>query len=440
MSGKFRKILCTSTIIAGFVLTASAVSAAPKTPSISVPNISPSRPDINLRAPNILRGQNADDDRSSQTKTRKSLKHRKNTHKTTAKKKNVNEKNVGSTGGNSTKVKIPPTKIIPPAVRLNEPGPDIGDRVGKAERARRDAGAAGNLQGNSGAEATMHPAAPTADPLTGGTGIQTLDTMAELCKGENFRRRVQGLGLCAGFQDGSEPVVDPKTGEVHYNTESPVRPGGKYHGPTGFDAARAGDRVPSRGGEASEDTTVTEETGHTREHYTTKTRNADGTYTFATHDVYRDENGAISLEGVSEWTGTDRNNGTLTDTTIMDGHAYVSVELSCTNGVCIHPIHINDQPGDERGQPGGNFRSSFFCLQNPGNPNCQPLKAGFEIDPANPDGEGTPGTRPQTETPRLGRGAVVNPGPTDSEIRGVSGGGVSMPLDMKDPVRPTPPN
>jgi hypothetical protein len=114
MAGKFRKILCTSTIIAGFVLTASAVSAGPKTPSVSVPNISPSRPDVNLRAPNILREQDADDDRSSQTKTRKSLKHRKNTHKTTAKKKNVNEKNVGSTGGNSNNVIITPAKIIPP--------------------------------------------------------------------------------------------------------------------------------------------------------------------------------------------------------------------------------------------------------------------------------------------------------------------------------------
>ena len=438
MSGKFRKILCTSTIIAGLVLTASAVSAGPKAPSISVPNISPPRPDIHLRAPNILREQDADDDRSSQTKTRKSLKHRKNTHKTTAKKKNVNEKNIGSTGGNSTGVKTPPAmqaktpgpdiappNVVPPAVRVHKPGPNIGDRVGEAERARRDAGAAGTLQGNSGAEAKMHPAAP-ANPLTGGTGIQTLDRMAELCKLQSAR----ALGLCAGFPDGSKPMIDPQTGEIHYNTGSSVGPSGKYHGPTGFGAARAG---PNRDGRASGDGKPVR-----------VATNPDG----STEDftIYKSEDGDMWVE---ELTVRDANKRPTTrvyvdhtprgvTTTIIDIRPTGETEtLVCTNGECIHPIHIDDQPG-ETAQATGNFRSSFFCQQNPGNPNCQPLKAGFEIDPANPDGEGTPGTRPQTETPRLGRAAVVNPGPTDSEIRGVHGGG-SLPMDMKDPVRPNPP-
>ena len=377
MSGKFRKILCASTIIAGFVLTASAVSAGPKTPSISVPNISPSRPDINLRAPNILREQNADDDRSSQTKTRKSLTHRENTHKTTAKKKNVNEKNVGSTGGNSTKVIIPPAKIIPPAVRLNEPGPDIGDRVGKAERARRDAGAAGNLQGNSGAEATMRPAA-TVDPLTGDTGIHTVGWMEELCK----HRSLRALGLCAGFQDGSRPVVDPKTGEVHYNTESPVRPGGRYHGPTGFDAARAGDRVPSHDGPASDDEgkpvqTVRHADGSTTELYQTRRDNADGTHTWTDHVVDHDANKNLGDQLWIVFTGPDHNNGEFYVASLTAGEIvrHIDPVLHVHDGRTVIPIHIDDQPG-RKGSTGRQLSLLVLLPSKSGKPELPAAEGG----------------------------------------------------------------
>jgi hypothetical protein len=143
------------------------------------------------------------------------------------------------------------------------------------------------------------------------------------------------------------------------------------------------------------------------------------------------------------FTGPDHDNGVLLATDHIHRNGEVTVQPYPTrykvHGIWVDLIHIDDQPGDERGQASGNFRSSFYCLQSPGSPNCQLLKAGFEIDPVNPDGEGRPGTRPQTETPRLGRQAVINPGPADSEIRGGSGGG-SLPMDMKDPVGPHRPN
>jgi hypothetical protein len=160
------------------------------------------------------------------------------------------------------KVKLPTAKIIikqsnaspnaiPHRLRVKTLGPDIGNRLRKVQEAAHHAGVAGTLEGNSGADATIHPAA-AADPLMGDAGIQTGDRMDELCKGAGFRRLVAGLGLCAGSADGSQPLVDPKTGEIHYSTESPVHAGGKFHGPSGFDGLAAGDRVPRRDGPASD--------------------------------------------------------------------------------------------------------------------------------------------------------------------------------------------
>jgi hypothetical protein len=354
----------------------------------------------------------------------------------------------------SAKEKIDPKPIsIPheklPAAPVEKPGPDIGGHVREAAEARRDAGAAGNLNGKSGAEATMHPPA-AADPLLEGRGIQTVNWMDELCKKANFRRLVGGLGLCAGYHDGSEPPIDPKTGEIHYNTESPVRPGGKYHGPTGFGGPTAGDRVPGRNGPASDgetrpDITYKDFNGYTFEIYQTRSeRHADGSYTWTIRIVERDPNKRYVGENISDTVGPDYLNGSRTITDVeADGTVVLHPTQSCTNGTCVTPIHVEQsprgsQPG-ERGQAGGNFRSSFYCLQDPKNPNCEPPTAGSKIDPANPDGAGTATARPRTEVPRLGKGAVSDPGPADSEIRGVSGGG-SKPLDMKDPVRPTPPN
>ena len=54
-------LLCAITMLAGLALPGAMPASAQKAPSMSVPNISPTRPDLNMRAPNALR----DSDRTS---------------------------------------------------------------------------------------------------------------------------------------------------------------------------------------------------------------------------------------------------------------------------------------------------------------------------------------------------------------------------------------
>lgn len=350
----------------------------------------------------------------------------------------------------SAQDKIPPSPITPPPIIPNPAlikppllpadgvGGLLGDRVRQGSEAARDAAEAGRLQKELGLDAARGAGLPT-DPLMGGAGIQAVGPdpfFSERCKDASSRRLLKGLGFCAGSDDGALPSDGDLSG--FYNTKRPgpssTDPGGTFS----FEGPSAGGRVPSRDDRARDD----DQKDQTRE------IGPDG----AIHDSWTDREGRrhdlwISGDGGDALHEVHNSDGTFdysAQTHLTPSHnGNYFRETTYTAGRNGRQWHTTERCHNDRcrsfqpGEPGyGQMKArAWFCSRNPKASQCEPTAPGSQIDPANPDGEGTSSARPHAETPRLGRGAVINPGPADSEIRGTTGGG-SGPLDMKDPVNP----
>jgi hypothetical protein len=336
-----------------------------------------------------------------------------------------------------------PNKVTPPPVIPNPlikpPADPTGGVVGERERqaleALRDAEAAGKLEKELGLDAAMG-AGPGDDRPGFGKDFDKDDGtfMQRFCKTKASRLFP---GWCPGSDDGALPSDGDLSG--FYDTKSSTKPGAG----TPFDVPMAASGVPSRGSQASDDDASNDGlpkpdrawTDSNGQHHTMTTTHPDPTHTWVHEDVFNSDGSAAYQTDVIVHEPGPGIVGIHKVTRYSDGQIGRD-SYECTSGGCTHMIAI--QP-DERGPQGGQQARPWFCAQTPEAAGCKPLKSGFEIDPAHPDGEGTPtATRTSDGAPRLGREAVSDPGPADSEMRGTTGGG-SRPLDMKDPVNPDGP-
>jgi hypothetical protein len=346
---------------------------------------------------------------------------------------------------------VPPNKVTPPPLipNLIKPPPlpadptggVVGERERQALEALRDAEAAGKLEKELGLDAAMGAGPGDDRPPTPGFDKDDETVMQMFCK-----TRVSRLfpGLCPGRYGGGFPP-DGDLSDF-YNTKSSTKPGAG----TPFDVPTAGSGVPSRGGQASDDDATndpepgkpdrswTDSGGQNHNAWAGVSHNENGEAVLEVYEEVRSSDGSATDKSATR-ISPDHSPGAQTGdvfvrTYTLHSNGQTSAEFQhCGSNGCIHDIAI--QP-DERG-PQGKARA-WFCARTPEAAGCKPLKSGFEIDPAHPDGEGTP-TGSRAETPRLGREAVSDPGPADSEIRGTTGGGGSGPLDMKDPITPDRP-
>ncbi len=124
---KLRILLCTTTMLAGISLAGLEPASAQKAPSISVPNISPVRPDFSMRAPNSLRDRNLIGTTEDGSKTNKSKKD--------SKKKSVSKK---STVGKAVQKpnEIQSNQLLPFGAAV--PGVNLGTPAGQKIDALRD--------------------------------------------------------------------------------------------------------------------------------------------------------------------------------------------------------------------------------------------------------------------------------------------------------------
>lgn len=331
-----------------------------------------------------------------------------------------------------------PNKVTPPPVISNPvikpPADPTGGGVGERERqaleALRDAEAAGKLEKELGLDAAMGAGPGDDRPGFGKFDKGDETFMQRFCKTKASR-------LFPGMCPRSDPGGDPSD---FYDTKSSTKPGAG----TPFDVPTAASGVPSRGDQASDDPpkpddSWTDSDGTKHDIWFHSEVSATGNlYSFSReavrhagvdHDIYR----VVSSDNNPGAEGGD--NVVMVEDVYLAGdssHNVSHMVFRCRGGSCTP-----DRQPDERG-PQGKARA-WFCAQTPEAAGCKPVKSGFEIDPAHPDGEGTPtGTRTTDGAPKVGRGAVSDPGPADSDIRGTTGGG-SRPLDMKDPVNPDGP-
>ena len=350
-------------------------------------------------------------------------------------------------------VKLPPTPLppaptsgpaieprLPPvALPVNPAGGLIGDREREALDAARAAAIAERLANQeSGLDAAMGAGAPGDDPLTGRYGIQRdAETVMEgFCK-----TRASNLfpGLCRGRYGNGLPANGDPSG--FYDTRRPGPSSTDPGGPFSFDGQRAGSRVPSRDGRASDDETgpptltYKDEDGNQHDVWTRSFDNEDGISENFVEVVRRGNGDVVYVR--DGYTAPDRSPGARSGDyrnvqhTTQVGGITVSTSRRC-RGWC----DPNSQPGESGyGQPGK--ARPWFCARNPTAKGCQPTAPGSQIDPAHPDGEGTPtGSRPTTR--RLGSEAVVNPDEFHDNS-GTRGGGSGPGFDMKDPVNPNDP-
>lgn len=329
-------------------------------------------------------------------------------------------------------ISVPPTKLPLGALPADSTGGSIAERLLQIEEGGLLPGLEG---GESGIGKVTGPGPGGDDPLMGEAGIQKeFETaMERFCK-----TGASNLfpGMCRGrYGDGLPTDGDPSG---FYNTENPSDT--YTHGPD-FQGQRAGSGVPSRDGRAGDDKdfSYTDSDGRTHKVHTYDEESTGSLW--IDDDVYnRDGSLAYHNETTLDQRGRDAEgrqvNYIYINTTYANGQT-AHDELRCQYGQgCIHRIHI---PSSQPGEPGyGQTKARpWFCARNPKAKGCETTTPESQTDPAHPDGEGTAAGRPRAETPRLGRGAVSDPGPGDSEIRGTTGGGGSGPgFDPKDPIGP----
>jgi hypothetical protein len=325
---------------------------------------------------------------------------------------------------------IPNPVIKPPPLPADPTGGVVGERAKQdIERAREAARLEELAEQQSGLDAKMG-AGPGDDRPGFDKGDETL--MQRLCKSRAARQVL--LGQC-----GSDPGALPPDGDP-YTTDDSTKPGSR----TPFDVPTAGSGVPSRGSTASDDEERkpdrrwTDAMGQKHEQWEGNQPSRDGDVFVIIEYVSSPDRGfeyaSVLVVGADRRPGVQPGGLRVHEATRFRDGTFRQTVRHCQRGHCT-----DSQPGE----PGyGQIKViPWACILTPTAENfSSSLTPGFEIDPANPDGEGTPtGSRPTRETPRVGRGAVSDPGPADSEIRGTSGGGSKKPLDMKDPVNPDGP-